>query len=235
MTEIVEATLNGQFTIKLPKHRADRPEWYTEQGWEKARLESMEATTKPGDVVYYIGAEEGEMCALLAMWGGSNIVMFEPNDRVWPNIKAIWEANNIVIPYACYVGFAANETEGTGLYTSQWPPCADGEVIHDHGFKELHDSGNIPKTKIDDLSLALEPDMISLDVEGSEWEVLRGAEQTLRQHRPRIYLSLHPEFMFRIYGEYGYDLRAWIKNIGYKETLLDYQHEVHLLYESTDE
>ena len=75
------------------------------------------------------------------------------------------------------------------------------------------------------------PDMISIDVEGSEWMVLRGAVKTLEDHHPRIYLSLHPEFLYEIYKEYGFDLRNWVKNLGYKETILDYQHEVHIMYE----
>lgn len=35
-------------------------------------------------------------------------------------------------------------------------------------------------------SLALTPDFIKIDVEGMEWHVLYGAEQTIRQHRPVI-------------------------------------------------
>ena len=33
---MVKAKLNGEFEILLPKHRADRPEWYTKRGWEKS-------------------------------------------------------------------------------------------------------------------------------------------------------------------------------------------------------
>jgi hypothetical protein len=28
MTEMIKAMVNGEFEIILPKHRADRPEWY---------------------------------------------------------------------------------------------------------------------------------------------------------------------------------------------------------------
>jgi len=112
MAEMVEAVLNGEFKIILPKHRADRPEWYTDKGWEQARLKHMSQTTKDHDWVYYVGAEEGEMCALLKMWG-ANIIMFEPNDRVWPNIKAIWEANNLDMSDIVIPGFAANKTSGS--------------------------------------------------------------------------------------------------------------------------
>lgn len=217
--------INGKWDIILPDHRADRPEWPI---WEYKRLESMHETTKPGDLVYYVGTEEGDMAGLLAMWG-AKLVLFEPNDKVWPNIKAIWETNNLDRP-DCIVGFAG-DVSGPGYMSSGWPECADGPLIGNHGFKELKDPGEVPIVKLDDLS-PLVPDMISIDVEGSEGRVLRGAEQTLRKYHPRIYLSLHPEFL-RTYDEWGAELRKWIIDLGYKETLLDYPlHEVHLLYEA---
>ena len=61
MTEVVRANLNNEFLIVLPKHRADRPEWYTERGWERKRLRSMHENLGPSDVIYYVGGEEGEM------------------------------------------------------------------------------------------------------------------------------------------------------------------------------
>lgn len=237
MVEMVKAKLNGEFEIILPKHRADRPEWYTESGWEKPRLKHMHSTTKKGDVVYYVGAEEGDMCGLLAKWG-AGLIMFEPNPLVSPNIKAIWDSNHFPEPLAYFEGFAANNTDLKGkdaLTTSGWPESASGEVIGNHGFLELaYQADSVPQIKIDDVvNITGEaPDMITMDVEGSEWEVLRGAEETLRKYKPRIYLSLHPEFMWRMFEEYAFDCRNWIKDIGYDEKLLDYQHEVHLYYES---
>lgn len=215
--------INNKWNIWLPDHRADRPEW---GWWEKERLERMHSTTVPGDVVYYVGAEEGDMAGLLAMWG-AKLALFEPNEKVWPNIKVIWDKNDLPLPLACFSGFASNKTIGNGFIHLD---DVHGDLIGDHGFKELHDPGIIPQVRIDDLTL-LPPNMISIDVEGSEWEVLRGAEQTLKKYHPRIFLSLHPEFLFRIYGEYQFDLRKWIKDLGYTEKLLAFEHEIHLYYE----
>jgi FkbM family methyltransferase len=226
--------INGKWDIWLPDHRAARPEWPT---WEQARLQSMFETTKPGDIVYYVGAEEGDMAGLLAMWG-AKLVLFEPNEKVWPNIKAIWEANNL-LPPTTFAGFASDVTKNSpGVwspnYTTEgtppnWPEYANGELIGDHGFKELRDAADMPQIKIDDIAGRV--DMISLDTEGSEGRVLRGAEQTLRKYHPRIYLSLHPEFIHEQYGGWGAELRRWIMDLGYKETLLDYPlHECHLYY-----
>lgn len=232
MTEMVKAVLNGEYEIILPKHRADRPEWYTTKGWERERLAHMHSTTKPGNRVLYIGAEEGEMCALLTMWGAT-VCMFEPNERVWPNIKAIYDANGLTPAGLLYVGFCGRETSPnylTGLTQGAWPDCAYGDVIHDHGFKELRDPGGRPVIKVDDISIVV--DMITMDVEGAEWEVLQGAEQTIDRFHPRIYLSLHPEFLIDQYGKYSYEVRRWLIDKGYTETLLAYEHEAHFVYEA---
>lgn len=231
MTEMVKAKLNGKYEIILPKHRAARPEWYTETGWERTRLDSMHEHIGKGDVVYYVGAEEGDMAALCQIWG-AELLLVEPNEKVLPNIKAIWEANQLK-PATILCGFFGNKDDGfmVPFKTSD----ISGEVIHDHGFKELRDPDEIPIRKIDtvvDWDLGFKPPtIISLDVEGSEFEVLRGAEQTLRKYHPKIWLSLHPEFLHEQYGEWGAELRRWIMDLGYIETLLDYPlHEVHLLY-----
>lgn len=225
MLGMKKVKINGEYEIILPEHRANRPEWYTEQGWEKKRLQSMKENLTEKDVMFYVGNEEGDMSALLAMWG-VKLGLFEPNPKVWPNTKAIWEANSLPLPLFSFCGFASSQTTEGGMYGG-FPPSANGEVIGDHGFMELQNH-NAPEIKIDDIEII--PTAISIDVEGSEFEVLKGAEKTLQLHKPKIWLSLHPEFLFRIYGVYAYDVRNWIKNLGYKEELLDYQHEVHLLY-----
>lgn len=234
MAEMIKAVLNGQFSIILPKHRADRPEWYTDHGWEKKRLQSMHQYLREGDTLFYVGSEEGEMPALCQMWG-AKVVMFEPNLKVWPNSKAIWEANKLDLPLACFVGFASNHTDNKGepVYLNKFPPYADGEVIGDHGFKELFDEGEfMPQIKIDDLveETGIIPTAITTDCEGSDWEVLKGAEQTLRKYHPKLWISWHPEFMFRMFDAYTRDARNWVIDLGYEEELLAYDHEVHMFY-----
>lgn len=234
MTEMVKATLNGEFEIVLPKHRADRPEWYTDTGWEKARLSAMHdvIASQPDPVVYYVGAEEGEMAALCQMWG-AQVYLFEPNPKAWPNIRAIWEANGLTDPVT-FAGFASNTTARLDeMATRGFPQVAYGEVVGDHGFKELHlEAANYPQTRLDDIveSGHQPPTVITFDVEGSEWQVLRGAEQILRQHKPILFASIHPEFMFHQWKQYARDLRNWIIALGYTETLLDYEHELHAVY-----
>jgi FkbM family methyltransferase len=241
MTEMVKAVLNGEYEIILPRHRAERPDWYTAAGWEKPRLSALHDTIRSQEdsVVYYIGAELGEMPALCQIWGAT-VVLFEPNPLAWPSIRAIWEANNLTPP-RCFAGFASNVTdlnppngEPRREGASIWPDCAAGPIVEAHGFKELYQEADaFPQIRIDDLDVVhyCPPTVIAFDIEGSEWQAMRGAEQTLRAHKPVLVASIHPEFMFHQWDEYSRDFRDWIIALGYRETILEYAHELHCLYE----
>jgi FkbM family methyltransferase len=169
------------------------------------------------------------------MWG-AEVVLFEPNPKVWSHLPETWSANKLKLPMVCIPGFASDKTNDLArVYYNEWPPEADNEIETAHGFKELYIEGdNYGQTTIDYCVYNLlikPPTAICLDVEGSEWRVLGGAERAIRQYKPKIWLSGHPEFMLQQWNESLYNLRQWIKGFGYKETLLDYQHEVHLFYE----
>lgn len=245
MTGMVPVRLNGRWDMILPAHRAARPEWHAVDGWEGARLLAMSERIGHGSVVYYVGAEEGEMPALCASWG-ARVCMFEPNPLVWPNIRAIWDANGLPFPAGVFVGFAGHETVGDGCTDPGcWPGCAYGPVIGDHGFRNLDERAeDAAAITLDDYAArtGLIPTDISIDVEGSEGRVIDGAAGLISEHHPRIWLSGHPEFMLQHWGdwtqqhrghpEYLGDLRHRLRTSGYAETLLAYDHEVHLLYEA---
>jgi FkbM family methyltransferase len=236
MTEMKKVIVNGEFEITLPDHRAARPEWYEPKGWEKPRLRHMSENISSGDVMYYVGAEEGEFAALCQMWG-AEVVLFEPNPKVWSHFPLLWSANNLDLPIVCIPGFASDKINNLSrIYYNEWPPEANNVIEAAHGFKELYLEGeSYGQITIDSCVYdhgIKPPTAISLDVEGSEWRVLGGAEKVLREHKPKIWLSGHPEFMLQQWNESLYNLRQWIKGLGYTEIILDYQHEVHLYYES---
>ena len=138
MTEMIKTILNGEFEIVLPKHRADRPEWNSEAGWEKLRLKSMHNHICKDDVVYYVGAEEGEFPALCQMWG-AEVVLFEPNPKVWSHLPLTWTSNNLDLPMVCIPGFASDKINSLSrIYYNEWPPEVNDVIEAAHGFKELY-------------------------------------------------------------------------------------------------
>lgn len=229
MTEMVEVRINDRWPLVLPSHRAERVEW---PYWEKERLASMAANLKPGMIVYDIGAEEGDLPALWASWG-CRVVCVEPNPRVWPNIRACFEGNDLE-PLACFAGFAGAKTRGAApLNVSEWPDVAYGSVIRDHGFLQLSQHPDVPAITVDEIASSgwvAPPDALTLDVEGSEMEVIKGAQRTLEEHKPLVWISVHPEFMFDQYGAYEGELHTLLHQHGYVKHHLAFDHEHHWLY-----
>lgn len=236
MTAVRSTLVNGRWELWLPEHRAARPEW---PWWEAQRLAAMHHVIAAGSdqVVWDVGAEEGDFPALWASWG-AQVVLAEPNPRVWPNIKLVWEANALPDPLATWVGFLGAEvTQPPGAgerVDSIWPPCADGEVIGDHGFCQLGERPDLPTTTVDrmvDLGVPA-PTVLTMDVEGSELLVLRGAAATLEHRRPHVFVSIHEEFMAHHYGirDGVQNIRAFMRDAGYAwgdHVFLGTDHEAH--------
>ena len=237
MTEAVEVVMGKHWRVKVPEHRSHTP-WDI---WEIDRLQSMHKNIKPGNIVFDVGSEEGDMSALYALWGAT-VVPFEPNPLVWPCFRLTWESNNLAPPAHYFVGFAANETslnppellDDIKLPEKDgWPGCAYLPVISDHGFRNETERGNdTPKIKLDEFADKHDvfPDAITMDVEGAEFEVLKGAETILRLHKPLVWVSLHPEFIIDKYPYKPYEVHMWMWKYGYMGTLLDTQHEHHWFY-----
>ncbi|WP_237561304.1 FkbM family methyltransferase [Halostella pelagica] len=95
--------------------------------------------------------------------------------------------------------------------------------------RNLDDTSNTVKAFVDrvsdDKQLALDdyrprsepPDVITIDVEGGEYDVLLGAQQLLASYRPVLYVELHPELLpsditvadlFEYLQSFGYELTA---------------------------
>lgn len=232
-------TINGQWTLDLPPHRAARPEWET--GWERQRLDRMYETIKPGQVVFDIGTEEGDLTALYALWG-AQVVMFEPNPYVWPNIRWIWEANHLKPPLGWFVGFASNQIDIAPKNVERifiepdrdgWPACAYGPLIGDHGFRVVTQrSHDTPQTTLDHWvdQYQIIPDVITLDVEGAELRVMEGAAELLAVVRPIVFMSVHERFLIDEYQSHPQYLWAFMTGLDYGFELIYWDHEAHVLW-----
>lgn len=236
---MTQTLINGRWSLALPPHRAARPEWVT--GWERQRLDRMHDTIEPGQVVFDIGTEEGDLTGLYALWG-AQIVMFEPNPYVWPNIRWIWEANKLPAPLGWFAGFASNvtdlapaEIESIFLQPDRdgWPACAYGPLIGDHGFRVLtqrfHDT---PQTTLDDWvdTHRILPDVITLDCEGAEYRIVEGAASILSIIRPTVFMSVHERFMIDEYGNHPQQLWEFMDQLDYEAEMIWFDHELHVVW-----
>lgn len=254
MVAMIDTQINGRWQLRLPEHRAARPEWTT--GWERERLDSMHehlralylngssfpsAVRRP--VIVDVGAEEGDFPALFSQWG-CDVALVEPNPKVWPNIKAIWEANALRHPIKWWVGFASDHDDFDPVHNNiggaafvgpdGWPFCAGGAVIGDHGFRHLgQQADSTPCVRLDTW-MQRKVDAITIDVEGAEMRVLRGATRILQEDRPLVWVSAHTDYEWNdlVYdGVRPDDLVAWMNNRGYDAELLADDHEQHWFFQ----
>lgn len=233
-------TVNGAWTLRLPSHRAIQ---YLQDpaGWETERLAAMHATVRPSDVVYDIGAEQGDMTALFALWAHEGAVMAaEPNPWVWPCIRSIFDENDLTAPVGTYVGFVGGQpttpTNPDGVrrgFFRGWPDCADGVVDPGAGFAHMaQEQDRVPTITLDDLvrRTGRPPDVITMDVEGSEWFALKGASATLARHRPTVFVSVHEQFLADFFGQSSADVMRLMARAGYRGEHLATDHEAHWMF-----
>lgn len=243
--ELVKIRINGEYDLILPGYRAARPEWLIENGgWEVERINEMLDVLTPKDILFDVGTEAGDISALLVKESCCDIVMFEPNDRVWPSIAEIWKANKLKQPLYFFGGFLSHKTVAhpTPLGLPEF-----GKMIPDHGFKQLYEKyPDVAQITLDDFCErhSIYPTVITMDVEGSEFEVIRGSEKTLREKKPIIFMSVHPEFMFEsyrnegkwkeMYGERQHvvHMLRFIDDLGYTHRCIEYDyHELHMRFD----
>jgi FkbM family methyltransferase len=238
--EMREVTINQRWTLQLPDHR-DRGEWW--DNWERERLDSMHDLLEPDDLIYYVGAEQGDMPALCASWG-CRVILIEPMAHVWPNMSAIWDANDLEPPVASFVGFAGatDHFKENDIWVN-WPPESSGATTDFEGFAHLWERDDLPIISLDSFNDSLQlpypverliPRAVSIDVEGSELHVLVGAEGMLLIHQPLVWVSIHPDFMHDLYGQDPQELHDWMELMGYQGEMLADAHEEHWLFRPKD-
>ena len=235
----MEKTLiNNKWEILLPKIRADRNKEENSEShwnrWEFERLKKMNEIIKPGDTIVDVGTELGDLSVLFAKWTGEtgNMVLIEPSKRYWPWIRDIWKANNIKQPLLNYVGCMSNERREVEL-SGEWPKECDEDKIIEEGFVSLSDDKDdiFPKTSLDYIAEKVgKINIITIDVEGSELYVLQGADKLLREQKPVVFISLHPDFMQKLYGYSVEEIFKYMKEREYVGTYLDFDHEFHFMF-----
>lgn len=246
--------LNGSWPLDLPADRVEQWErWHAGAGWEVARLEAMHdviadlatnagtpatpGSTSPLPVpcVYDIGAERGDFTGLFATWG-ARVVIVEPTPGMWPHIRDVFERNDIAHSVAgCFVGFAGrfgDAPDPFAFVAGPWPPCSRGDRLPEPGFGHLNEPGNMTEISIDTLAQMVNepPAVITVDVEGSELEVMRGAGWVLNTWRPEVFVSVHPDFMGDRYGQTPDELHDHMIARGYVPCHLATDHEEHWQY-----
>jgi len=220
-----------RYSIMAPDFVVDREE---RPHYEKDRFASMEANLKYGDILFDVGTELGWQSAIYATFvGPGNMCLFEHTPELWPTVKETWHANFLTPPFRTYCGFVSNRTFGlptTGIYL--WPDKAEKEALKDFStWSKIHADSSGPELALDSLLLQnLRPAAMTIDVEGSEYRVLRGAQKILRDVRPLVWLSIHPAQRLATFNTSRQEIIQFLTSLGYGFQYLGVDHEEHYFF-----
>lgn len=154
--------------------------------YEKPTQKHFTSIIKKGDVVFDIGANVGFYSLLSSILVGEQgkVVAFEPFLKNIAYLKSHIKLNNIknihVIPYA----------------VSKKKQFSFFKIEGSSSMGHLSETGDI-KVKSVNLDLLIHtkkipvPNLIKIDVEGSEYDVFLGARTSLKRYHPTIILSTH--------------------------------------------
>jgi FkbM family methyltransferase len=144
-----------------------------------------------------IGAFVGFYAALLAPKArpGDRFVLCEPDSHAHPRLFA--HAANVAAAFPNLSISVVTVPIGDGGMCKKMLP-GDGPAAHYRfGASSNCTAQGIATTTVDQLIglLSLNPTFIKIDVEGAEYNVLRGMRQVLKDYTPTIAIEIHPDWL----------------------------------------
>jgi len=158
--------------------------WLGSYEYDKRQL--FERAVTPGSVVFDVGAHAGYYTLLASVLVGprGHVVAFEPLKQNLAYLHEHLRLNRI--GNVTVIDAAVSDAPGTASFR-QGPQTytgrleSDGDaIVRTVSLDQLTRAGEIPP-----------PDLLKVDVEGSELRVLRGAQSILATARPMIFLETH--------------------------------------------
>jgi FkbM family methyltransferase len=151
-----------------------------------------------GRTVYDIGGWEGVFSMFFARAVGpaGRVVTFEPNpenrETIAENLRINGFSNVTLLPVAL------GRQPGEATLAVRAHESGTGSLHEGLKSRILKEPGTLEvPVSVDTLDRQVEanrlppPDFVKIDVEGMELDVLAGMEETLRRHKPRLFIEIH--------------------------------------------
>jgi FkbM family methyltransferase len=204
---------------------------FATQNWETVEYASYRAFSdmlKEGDVVFDIGAHIGTYSLIASSRIGSTgrVYAYEPHapTRRYLTQHLTWNgaASTVTIRAVCC---GAQSGKATFYFMPGRAEGMNGLVPVD-GFE----TAQVDVTTVDQevQELGALPSVIKIDVEGAEWDVLKGAERLLSAHHPGLSLSIHPHALEK-HGVRPQQILDWLRERGYSTEIIAVDHEMHVV------
>lgn len=160
-------------------------DWYGE--YSEQECDAICSTMiEPGDVVVEVGANIGGLSVPIAKRLGPSgkLICFEPQHEIYGLLCANLSRN---CKDRCWEAHESAVGDQTGRIAMQVMDY-DGDQINIGGCEVGHGEASARIMRLDELGLE-RLDLLKADVEGFEADVLRGARETIKRCRPRLYVE----------------------------------------------
>lgn len=161
-------------------------------------FEIIRSTVNPLEkpVVFDVGANNGQFAAaIFDHWPDACVHSFEPQKQLWQRIHEFATINNLqdqLFPQWAAVG----STKGEQYFYQNRSPMSASLIREKAARRTIRRVVKVPVITLDDYAQThgiQQVDILKIDVEGSEIDAMRGAEQVL-QHVRFLFLEVHPPF-----------------------------------------
>ena len=188
--------------------------------YEDNDIAMLEASLRPGGDYVDVGAHVGLLAAPLArrqLTNGGRVLAIEPSAANVERLRRSLALDPRLVEITTVVQCALGASKGVVELLGERPSKTGNAAIVPQGLA-AGVGEPVPMRTMDAVLDELghrRVDAIKLDVEGYEFEVLRGARQCLERDRPVVYGEFAPDFMAR-YGGSLSDVVDLVRPLGYR-------------------
>jgi FkbM family methyltransferase len=164
----------------------------------------LAASVTPGAAAYDIGSWHGFFAGVMAAQGASHVHAFEPLPANAEQIRRLIALNpgRAITLHSCALGDRETEMDLMIMpETSMAKLEASSFQVGETGMERVR----VKVRSIDTMIAAGEiapPALMKIDVEGAESMVLAGARETIRRHRPVIFVEAHSASLLEQCGQF---------------------------------
>ena len=158
--------------------------WYKPELKLNGELKMLKKLCMPGDIVFDVGAHHGMLSLAFSLWTGpeGRVFAFEANPENALTLQANIFNNNIA---NCSCFFTAIGDRKGSISIS-------GESADPKGISSGRETPMISLDRVCEMHQIDRVDLIKIDVEGFEFQVLKGAPRLLSSH-PKLAIEIHPD------------------------------------------
>lgn len=182
--------------------------------WEKELSAQIKKNLPEGGVFLDIGANIGyhSLFAAASLQGSGKVYSFEPLPHLCTQLKESISVNGFTNIEVCNFGLA--ESKGEHVIYIRDENTGGSSLLDLQGIR-VKGTQKITVKELDSFFGDQKVDAIKIDVEGYEYEALKGGREVLEKNHPLIFMEFSPVFYVQDHVQKPYDLIHFLMDLGY--------------------